>query len=307
MELKDFQIGKWYTNSDYINCYAIKFFNIVNNNLFFSEVMYINGKHEYKKAASGYTLSKFSEVSILDLIDYLPKTHPDLQDLYLKAVVNESTYIIKDFIYKYSRKDTNSIIVTSNIPTGKYNPSTYLWCNKKSFTVSTKEEYNNQLNKSLGLNFDNELSEFPEEGYCECKGEQIVLLVNYLTTSGRDTKNFTFTPQMIGIAWNKNNFWDIQLNSSKAPYTIEQLNKYININQINHGQTINTTNWSGEICNSTSENTTTSRPGTVAIRCGGQQITVGNRPKGNSTSANIGETQIRGIKISKSIIQRENY
>ena len=165
----------------------------------------------------------------------------------------------------------------------------------REVSLSEIQQYLPKGHKDL---FNNELQSFPETGYCTTIDED---LINYLKTErvraqGGEVDNFDC------IVWTKNYVWRGTLNYAKnnklKEYTIQELQKFINVNI--------TKNENNELQTITSEDRQSVRRGAIAVRCGGQQVTTRVRPTGNSTRVNITETTIRSSKIIKSIIKREN-
>lgn len=151
-----------------------------------------------------------------------------------------------------------------------------------------KKDLNNQLT-------------FPKEGCCKITRE-LWNLIKFDLKYNPNANVYNEFKDNVYIKWFTNSigykvYTYINIESTNVEnYTIEELNQFINIK-----------NKKNEIPNITSEITRNSGSGTVILRCGGQQITTGSRPKGNTTRANTGTTRINHIKISKSIVKRENY
>lgn len=185
-------------------------------------------------------------------------------------------------------------------PMDSYYDSTFSY---REVSISEISKYLPKDHPDLGIiNIENELQEFPEQGFCRFDGINDWELYSYLDNKFPQSSVY-ITTDSIGLTWNKLSFWDISIRSGKKEYKIEQLNKFINNNtKENVKQTSN-----NEVQSITSENRQSSRTGTIAIRCGRQQITVGNRPNGNTTRSKIGRAEIKSVKICKTIIKSENY
>lgn len=296
MRKEDFVIGKWYVSTKWSVFKAAKFsgFDIDG---FFKRSEFIRISKDYVKE-NGRTVTDqkrwetFIEVPISEIAQYLPKDHPDLQDISIEYVKCISVYLgnkgnsIIGKIYPFNEINDFS----------EYKISNFSIKNAAKFIPATKEEYDAQ--------FDSGLKEFPERGFCESIS---VDLYRYLTNRYPDA-NVNPRKDIIGYAWNSTTFWDISIGSGNTTYTIEQLNKFINAKTKENGKQQKTnSNPCGEIHLSTSENRRSIVSGTVTIRCRRQQISIGSRPEGNTTSASCGKTHIRTAKISKSVIIKETY
>lgn len=175
--------------------------------------------------------------------------------------------------------------------------------NYREISISEISKYLPKDHPDLGIiNIENELQEFPEQGFCRFNKLDDWKLYCYLSRKFPES-SVKINACDIGLAWNKLSFWNISIGSGKKEYKIEQLNKFINNNTKENVKQ----NSNNEVQSITSENRQSSRTGAIAIRCGRQQITVGNRPNGNTTRSKIGRTEIKSVKICKTIIKSENY
>lgn len=295
MKKEDFIVGKWYKSSLWSENKAFKFLNVLCENtprIECSERIY-KTTHEKKLMVFKNPLTSFTEVPISEIAKYLPKDHPDLQDIisrYVKLLAGFDTCSTGRIFDTYLK-----------IPTIKdWNPS-WTWesllkgSRKKYFIPTTKEEYDAQFQMNPSIQ---ELQEFPEIGFCTNPTQELKNYLNLNRRKDNSTGNAS-------IFWNKSkwnkSFLTKAFQSDKTHYSIEQLNKFINNNSQQNEQKSNI------ISTASSENRRTIITGTVAIRWGRQQVTTGSRPQGNTTSANCGTTCIRTAQISKSVIIKENY
>ena len=145
----------------------------------------------------------------------------------------------------------------------------------------------------------NNINNFPNEG---CYFDDDDILVNYLIKNNytQNNKYSSKSSTTKYLKWNDFQYWYVYHDSIEFKnYTTQQIHQLINYNtnqnEKNTLQSIET------------ENSRPNHIGTIAIRRGRQQITVGNRPNGNKTSAKIGRTEINSIKICKNIVQSANY
>lgn len=289
MNKENFIPGKWYISSRWNSFEAAKFDKFTSiGDFHYSER--ING-NKWEDTGSYTNLDKqiwssFREVSISEIAEYLPKDHPDLQNILPRYVK-----LLKGFDNEHTGE-----IFDTNLPIPKYKYWSPKWTwkylvidsiiDKKHFIPATKEEYDAQ---EL---YNEELKDFPKEGCCLKSQELYDFLCKKYphinSVSKPRLKTVTY------YAWNINSCWSIS-SSSKPYYTLEQLNKFINNNQ------------NYEVSRITSEDIRRNISGTVAIRCGRQQITTGSRPNGNKTRSSTGRTRFNHVKIIKTTIKREDY
>lgn len=292
MKKEDFIVGKWYVSSKWDFFRAAKFNGFTKEGFFERSEFIRIRNNSYSKGTDRTTTDNkewetFKEVPISEIAQYLPKDHPDLKNIipqYIKLAVNGWDNNLLGTIFNttkpficyehWDKKWTWEYLLNSHM-------------HKKYFIPSTKEEYDAQF----------ELQKFPEKGWCRNNSRK---LYEFLKNKYPDC-NINIRQGIIGFAWNKNSYYDISVGSGNPEYTIEQLNKFINNNSQQNEQESNI------ISTTSSENRRTIITGTVTIRCGRQQVSIGSRPKGNTTSANCGTTHIRTAQISKSVIIKKNY
>lgn len=306
MKKEDFIIGKWYVSSAWSDTKAVKFSNISNNNRFCGfESIKRNETYDKNTSASSFSgdLHTYKEVPISEIAQYLPKDHPDLQNIipqYVKCIKQNG--INKH--YPESQIGRIFKVIEAKVAGYKLEGAIEHSVSKNRFILSTKEEYNTQFKPNPFLQ---ELVEFPEKGFCTNPTQE---LREYLSKTRRlekdsSTKSVFWTKSI----W-KESFLDLNYTAGHTHYPIEQLNKFINIKNKENEKSSSSSGSiisNNEIPRTSSENRRRIISGTVAIRCGRQQSTTGTRPKGNITIANTGTTRISSTKISKSVVIRENY
>jgi hypothetical protein len=307
MRKEDFIVGKWYLSSEWSSFKAVKFFKFSNDGYFcYSERISTNCKqHEFIESRTTNDNKKwntFREVPISEIQHLLPVEHPDLTvEFYVKCKYKNTPSLhskqkkipqIVNKIYKivessYPEKGVKLLCYVSDCGVVFYANST---------SSSTKEEYDKQERLALKLNF---VNDFPDEG---CYFDDDNILLNFLIKNNYTPHSGHSKKSKINeyLKWNKFQYWYINNPSTLVKnYTTQQINQLINYNtnqnERNTLQPVET------------ENSRTNHIGTVAIRRGRQQITVGNRPYGNQTIVKIGRTEINSIKICKNIVQSANY
>jgi hypothetical protein len=145
----------------------------------------------------------------------------------------------------------------------------------------------------------NNINDFPEES---CYFDDDDVLLNYLIKNNYTRKYISPEKSKINqyLKWDCFQYWYITLESLYVKnYTTRQINQLINYNTNQNGK--------NTLQSVETENSRPNHIGTIAIRRGKQQITVGNRPNGNKTVVKIGRTEINSIKICKNIVQSANY
>lgn len=322
MKKADLIIGKWYTCPGWMETKAIK---ILRNTSGSSDVVQISERilkdGTYSKYTKNWsdTYTKFEEVPISEIAQYLPKDHPDLQNIipqYVRCIKQNR------FNKHYPESEVGKVfkVLESCAKGYRLLESTETYVNKSRFTLSSKEEYDAQFKTNpltleesypvcedcQGIGRVIEAKLYPS-GHTEvwetcpnCNGEGFLEdtglkefprtgfvighpeeLIKYLKTVKKQSSNTG--SGHASIMWNNSHWWFsiTTKNSNKDLYTVEQLNKFINpkIKQ-------------NEVPRIKTEVRRTIITGTVAICHRGQQGAIGSRPEGNKASTRTGRTLV---------------